>query len=104
MLTPTSAQSSSHPDLEAIIAQNYNGFYQVGLAFSAIRDRNLYKQEGFRSFAGYLRARWEIGRAHAYRKIACAKVIDNLSPIEDNVILPANEAQTRPITPLDPHV
>lgn len=70
ILTPTSAQLASRPDLEAIIVQNCVGIYRVWLALSAKQARKLYKQEGFRSFAEYLRARWDGGRAHTYREIA----------------------------------
>jgi hypothetical protein len=42
-----------------------------------------------------------MSKSHAYRLIEAFLVIENLSPIGD--VLPKNEAQTRPLTRLDPH-
>lgn len=88
-------------ELEALIARSRNYFYNVGRALTEIRDKRLYKQALFETFESYVKARWDMGRAHAYRLIAFYEVIRNLSPIGD--ILPANESQVRPLARLTPH-
>ncbi len=86
--------------LETLIARNQEQFYNIGSALKEIRDKRLYKQALFDTFEVYVRARWDMGRAHAYRLIKSYEVIYNLSPIGD--ILPANETQVRPLVQLGP--
>ena len=86
--------------LEMLIARNQEQFYNIGSALKEIRDKRLYKQALFDTFEAYVRTRWEMGRAHAYRLIKFYEVIHNLSPIGD--ILPANESQVRPLAQLEP--
>ncbi len=54
----------------------------------------------FETFEGYTKARWDLGKSHAYRLIQAYQVVNNLSPIGD--ILPENEYQVRPLIKLDP--
>lgn len=86
--------------LENLIARNQCRFHEMGKALKEIRDTRLYKLNFFDSFDAYTRARWDMGRAQAYRLIESYKVISNLSPIGD--ILPSNESQVRPLTRLNP--
>lgn len=85
--------------LENLIAHNQCHFHEIGKALTEIRDTRLYKLTLFETFEAYTRARWDMGRAQAYRLIESHKVICNLSPIGD--ILPANESQTRPLVQLN---
>nr|WP_319491667.1 DNA methylase [uncultured Desulfobacter sp.] len=85
--------------LETLIARNQECFSKIGKALKEIRDNRLYKQALFESFETYTRARWDMGKSHAYRLIKFYEVIYNLSPIGDT--LPANESQARPLTQLD---
>ena len=85
--------------LETLIARNQECFYKIGQALKEIRDNRLYKQTLFGTFEAYTRARWDMGKAHAYRLIKSYEVIYNLSPIGDE--LPANESQARPLAQLD---
>lgn len=87
---------SSH---EEVIARGLKTFQEVGMALLAIRDGRLYR-EHYGTFEEYCQERWNFERAHAYRLIDAAKVIQNLSPIGD--ILPAAESQARPLTRLEP--
>ena len=87
-------------DLECIIESGQSGFYQVGRSLREVRDDQLYRELLFDSFNAYLKTRWDMGRAQAYRLIEASRVIDNLSPIGDK--LPENEAQLRPLTSLSP--
>jgi len=86
--------------LENIIAGNQEYFFKIGKALKEIRDSRLYKQALFKSFEVYVKGRWDMGRAQAYRLINSYEVIRNLSPIGD--ILPANESQARLLSPLKP--
>jgi hypothetical protein len=87
--------------LESVIKKYRQNFYSVGKALKEIRDGRHYQRLEFRSFESYVRLRWDMGRSHAYRLIEAFAVIDNLSPIGEQ--LPKNEAQVRPLTQLDPH-
>ena len=88
-------------ELEKLIARYQDHFCNIGRALKEIRDRRLYKQTLFETFEAYIRGRWDMSRAHAYRLIAFYEVICNLSPIGD--ILPANESQVRPLARFTPH-
>jgi len=85
--------------LENFIARNQYQFHEIGKALKEIRDTRLYKLTFFESFEAYTRARWDMGRAQAYRLIESYKVISNLSPIGD--IIPKNESQARPLVQLE---
>jgi hypothetical protein len=80
--------------LETIIETNQRRFYQIGNALRRIRDERLYRCLLFDSFEAYVKTRWDMARSQAYRLIEASNVIDNLSPIGDDV-LPENESQTR---------
>ena len=86
--------------LETIIALKHGHFYDMGKALKEIQGNRLYKRALFETFEAYTKARWDIGRAQAYRLIKSYEVIRNLSPIGD--ILPANESQVRHLASLRP--
>jgi len=88
-------------DLERIIESGQSGFYQTGKSLKEVRNERLYRELLFDSFNAYLKTRWDMGRAQAYRLIEASRVIDNLSPIGDR--LPENEAQLRALTSLAPN-
>lgn len=85
--------------LETVIARNQGHFCDIGRALNEIRKNRLYKLALFETFEAYTRARWDMGRAYAYRLIKSYEVVCNLSPIGD--ILPANECQVRPLAQLE---
>jgi len=87
--------------LESVIKKYRQDFYAVGKALKEIRDGRHYQRLRYKSFASYVRVRWDMGLSQAYRLIDAFEVIDNLSPIGET--LPKNEAQVRPLTQLDPH-
>lgn len=90
--------------LEEIIDQGLETFIEVGRALAEIRDRRLYRAE-FDTFDRYCRERWGIGRHYAYRQIRAAdavEVLENVDSCQQPSRLPANEAQARPLTSLDP--
>jgi len=91
-------------ELQNIIHRNFKAFYVVGCALAEIRDKKLYR-ETHKTFEVYCRERFEIARTTAYQYIETSTVMDNLrncpqcGQIE---YLPANEAQVRPLTRLEP--
>jgi hypothetical protein len=85
--------------LENLITNKQNHFYQIGKALKEINDARLYKLTCFDTFEAYIKNRWDMKKSHAYRMIDAYKVISNLSPIGD-IILPANESQARPLVQL----
>lgn len=83
---------------ESIIDQSLRTFVEVGEALMAIRERRLYL-ETHQAFDGYCLERFDFQKAHAYRLIAAAEVVANLSPIGDK---PSSESQARPLSNLSP--
>lgn len=86
-------------ELEAIVAQGLQTFYEVGQALIEIRDRKLYR-ESHKTFEAYCKETWSLTRPSAYRLLKAAEVIKNLSPIGDKI--PTKESQVRPLTKLPP--
>jgi hypothetical protein len=84
---------------EAVIEEHLQKFYQVGSALLTIREKRLYRAT-HATFEAYCTERWRMARAMAYRWMDAVDVVNNLSPIGD--ILPANEAQARPLAALPP--
>ncbi len=77
-------------DLESVIVR---GFVDAGLALTEIRDRKLYRDEGFTTFADYCRQRLGFGKSRASQMIVGARTVREMSTNVD--VLPANEAQAR---------
>lgn len=88
------------PLLEKIIDENIKSFYLVGCALREIRDRNLYKIQGFDKFEDYCQAHWDMGRRNANHLIGSANVVDNLKNNTRMTHLPSNQTQTRPLVSL----
>lgn len=82
---------------EARIKKGLATFVEVGQALATIKDERLYRRE-YSTFEAYCKNKWEFGRAHAYRYIKGALVVQNLSPAGDK--LPENEWQIRPLLKL----
>ncbi len=78
-------------------------FYEAGVALRELRDRRLYRST-HRSFEEYCKDRFGFQRAHSYRLIDAAQVVDNLSSkcLQIGDILPTNESQCRPLIQLEP--
>jgi hypothetical protein len=89
--------------LEETIEEGLRIFADVGSALLQIRDGKLYRAD-FKTFEEYCQEKWGMERAHAYRLIDSAKVVENLksSPIGDKLEPPTTEAQTRPLALLAP--
>ena len=87
--------------LEDIIwkTQCTESFCAVGKALKTIRDKKLYR-DNYNSFETYCRDRWDMARRTAYQFINAFMVVENVRNCAQ--VLPANEAQTRPLTKLTP--
>jgi len=79
---------------ESIIKRGVQTSVEVGMALKQIQEQQLYREQ-HPTFEEYAQNRWELSRAHAYRLIESAKVIEDLSPDGD---VPTNEAQARPLS------
>lgn len=75
-------------------------FYEAGLAFREIREKRLYKLDGYKRFENYLKEKWGKGKTYANGLISAAKIIsEDLLPISsDKVPLPTAEAQVRQLS------
>ncbi len=84
-------------------------FYQAGSALRELRSRRLFRST-HKTFEHYCRERFGFQRAHSYRLIDAAVVMDNLSPNNAQAslspngrqILPTNERQVRDLIGLEP--
>ena len=66
---------------ETIIEKNLDGFYEVGMALTRIRDEKLYHPH-YSSFKDYCEQRWEFGRSYAYRLMSAVVTIDKIKAID----------------------
>ncbi|WP_067828336.1 hypothetical protein [Actinomadura kijaniata] len=79
---------------EAAIHRLKQAFVAAGRALQAIRDEGLYR-DPYPSFEAYLRARWDMSRAQAYRLIDAWSLAEKLSPTGD-----ISQRQVRALVPL----
>ena len=77
-------------------------FYESGKALVELRSRRLYRST-HKSFEEYCLLRFGFQRAHSYRLIDAARVVDNLSSgcLQFGDILPSSESQCRPLIKLE---
>lgn len=71
--------------------------FEIGKSLGEIRDRKLYKESGYRSFAKYTEETFGITRARAYHLISAARVIEDLRSHFSESELPKNESVVRPL-------
>lgn len=95
------AEVSRLSQLEKQIALGLAHFHQAGLALVEIRDKKLFAPK-WASFEDYLEQRWKLSREHGFRLIQAAAVCANLKGLGGS--LPANEAQARVLSKLEPEV
>lgn len=97
----TSVEKKRLSELEEIITKNFQGFYEVGCALAEISTSKLYRLT-HPTFEEYCRERFEVARRTAYQYIEAKKAVDNVRNCAQFELLPANEAQVRPLTKLGP--
>ncbi|PSB48481.1 hypothetical protein C7B67_17860 [filamentous cyanobacterium Phorm 6] len=95
------AERTRLQELESIVEQGLQTFYEVGKALDEIREHKLYR-ETHKTFEAYCLDNWGIGRRTADRFIAAAQVIEILRPI--GLKIPTKENQVRPLTGLPPEL
>jgi hypothetical protein len=83
---------------EDVIERGIQTFIEVGNALLEIREKRLYRDYG--KFEEYCRDRWGMSRIRAHQLIDAARVVGNVLTTVNTV--PANEAQCRPLTVLEP--
>jgi predicted transcriptional regulator len=76
-------------ECETQVAENLSGHIKTAIALSIIQSKKLYRQE-FTTFEAYLKAKFDISRAHGYRMIATGKAASQLSHLGDISKLPAD--------------
>ena len=91
----TAPEKKSLAKCERVIEKGLATFVEVGQALFDIREGKLHRST-HDVFEDYCKERWEIAKSHAYRLIASAEAVANLSPMGD--VLPASERQARPLT------
>jgi len=96
----TDADQCDLDRLEKVIDKGRRAFVEVGSALLEIRERKLYRQT-HDTFEKYVKDRFDIGRAHAYRLLDAKVTMEALSPIGD-IPLPATESQCRPLLRFEP--
>lgn len=82
-------------ELERVVDENMVGFVAVGEALAEIRTLKLYRPH--ETFEEYVAQRFEMSRQRAYQLMAAAAARGNVNNCGHS-ILPANEAQARPLT------
>lgn len=101
-MTPDGKLKAAERDIDEAIGGVRRSFEVVGARLRTIRDGKLY-QGKFETFEAYCAARWPFSRQQAYRLMDGADVLASLSPLVTNGgLLPANEAQARPLVALPP--
>ena len=94
---------------EAVIERGLQSFWQVGMALKNIREQELYKKAGYKSFETYCQARWDMKSRYAYDLSGSAEVFNNIKLCanahsltgNNSQILPITEFQVRPLTKLN---
>lgn len=93
---------------ELIIERGVKTFFEVGMALFEIRNMRLYRAS-HATFQDYCERRWNMTHRRANQLIGASAVIENIKlgtvvPNSNNEVslLPANEAQARPLTRLEP--
>lgn len=83
-------------ELESVLDRDLKSFVAVGLALKEIRDSRLYRKQ-YKTFEGYCRQRWALGRNYVNKKIQATEIVREL-PV--GTVVPTNEAQTRELARL----
>lgn len=96
----TPAETARLCELERVIERGLNTFVEVGNALAEIRDAGLYRNS-HATFEDYCAARWNMSRPRAYQFIEAAEIVAVLSTNVD-IQPPANEAQARPLSVIEP--
>lgn len=86
---------------EARIKEGMATFVDVGNALAEIRDGKLYR-EGHKTFDAYCKEKWEMTPQYAKRLVNASKTTEALKSETIVSVLPANEAQAKELSGLQP--
>ncbi len=89
-------------DCEAAIEKHLEGFVAVGKALQVIQKHRLHLHAGFKTFDAYVQAKWGFKRSRAYQLIEAAQVAENVHNCGQDLPVPKNEGQVRPLAKLKP--
>lgn len=100
----TAAEGKRKAQLEQTIIKYSREFLEVGMALAEIQERRLYRVE-HKTFDAYIKQAFELAPRTAYQYISASEAYENLRNCAENdseviELLPANEAQLRPLTKL----
>lgn len=93
----TKGEKKRLDELCGVVDRGIKGFFEVGMALAEIRSLRLYR-ETHDNFEDFCRERWDIGKTYTTYQIAAYHVVKNLNGHNCDQIVPANEAQARPLT------
>lgn len=93
------AESTALAGYKQTITNGLKTFYDVGRALTEIRDNKLYRGT-HKTFESFCQDEWDMERRHAYRLIAGAEVLENVS--RGTQIPKVTERAVRPLTALPP--
>ncbi len=82
---------------EKVIARGLGTFFQVGIALSEIKKKELYREE-YSTFQEYCRFRWNFQRNYAVRLIRAADITQTLKEEGNFEILPQTEFEARELS------
>src|SRR2546430_660234 len=68
--------------LEGIVDRNLAAYYYVGRALFEIRERNLYRDAGHKTFEEYVLVKWGMSRSYAFRNIQAFHVAETCVSVE----------------------
>lgn len=88
-------------ELESVVEQGLQTFYEVGKALDEILENRLYR-ETHKTFEAYCREKWGIARRTAYQFIDAAQIMENLCM--NMHIIPPKKNQILPLSGLPPEL
>lgn len=94
-----SSEQTRFAAYESRVAAAFESLLDGGQALLAIQNERLYR-ERYGSFEEYCRERWQMSRSYAYRLIAAAQILAQMSPMGD-IPRPCSERQLRPLLKVD---
>ncbi|MDB2673656.1 phage Gp37/Gp68 family protein [Akkermansiaceae bacterium] len=83
-----------------IIKRGAEAFFKVGQALASIKEGKLWKAGGYQTWKDYCNEVVGMSTAHAHRTIAAANCVAELRTLPRGNVLPATEAQVRPLLKL----
>jgi hypothetical protein len=87
-------------ELERVVENHLHAGLEAGRALARIRDEGLYRQEGFKTFEGYLSAKWDLKKRRAYQLIAAAAAVVNVQNFALDASPPAVESHAAALAKL----